>query len=431
MFNCPAIIVLDDDGTTLYVADSENNRIRMIRNNQVSTLAGNGIQGFADGAAAEASFRQPSGVAIDREGVVYVADRYNNRIRMIRDGQVSTLAGSTTQGFADGAAHQSTFRLPFGVTIDLAGSISLSDAEHNRIRKLDNGQVSTVAGSGSRGVANGAGPAALFTYPCGVAVDQTGTIYVADAHNHLIRMIRNGEVSTFAGSGERGFADGPSHLAAFRLPCGIAVDLRGHVYVADQGNNRIRMIRDGQVSTLAGNGTEGFADGPAAQAMFRSPGGVSVDRNSNVYVADTNNNRIRMILDGQVSTLAGGPQQGFADGPTLIPFPAMSLTDHSTKLERAKGVSTDFTLQINAARATQILHRSPLSATTPVITECACRSTINPLVQKVLVHRSNASRPSSSNAADGSLCTLQSRYFTTRMPISQQTLLSICCLLRI
>jgi DNA-binding beta-propeller fold protein YncE len=372
MFHFPHGVAVDEDGTALYVADSNNNRIRMIRSNQVSTLAGNGDQGFADGATAEASFSRPTGVAVDRDGVVYVADRLNHRIRMIRDGQVSTLAGNGTKGFADGAAHQSTFHLPFGVAVDHSGSIYVADAENNRIRKLDHGHVLTMAGGGSYGAANGAGPAAaLFTYPCGVAVDPEGTIYVADTYNDLIRMIRNGEVSTLAGTGERGFADGPSHLSAFRLPCGIAVDLHGHVYVADQGNNRIRMIRDGQVSTLAGNGTEGFADGPAAQAMFRSPSGVSVDREGNVYVADTFNHCIRIIRDGQVSTLAGVQRKGFADGPTLIPMPAMSLPDHSTKLERAIGVSTDFTMQVNTTQLE--LHRSFINLRCPMLLKSSLR----------------------------------------------------------
>jgi len=298
-FSYPTGVAVDASGN-VYLADQENHRIRKITaGGVVSTLAGSGIDGFADGTGIAAQFRYPTGVAVDASGNVYVADNNNNRIRKITaGGVVSTLAGSGIYGFADGTGTAAQFSSPSGVAVDASGNVYVADQDNHRIRKITaEGVVSTVAGSGSAGFADGTSAAAQFQYPYGVAVDATGSIYVADLYNHRIRKITaGGVVSTLAGSGIDGFADGTGAAAQFRYPAGVAVDVAGNVYVVDQINNRIRKITaEGVVSTLAGSGTKGFADGTGTAAQFSSPYGVAVDATGSIYVADTNNHCIRKI----------------------------------------------------------------------------------------------------------------------------------------
>ncbi len=287
----------------------------------VSTIAGSGTLGFADGPAASAQFNDPAGVAADASGNVYVADRYNQRIRKITpSGVVSTLAGTGVAGFADGSGTTAQFNNPWGVAVDSAGNVYVADQNNNRIREISpSGVVSTLAGSGINSFADGSAATAQFSNPFGVAVDSSGTVYVADRYNNRIRKISSGVVSTLAGSGIIGFADGSGTTAQFNDPYSVAVDAAGTVYVADLSNQRIREITpSGVVSTLAGTGVAGFADGSGTTAQFYSPAGVAVDSVGNVYVADFGNNRIRKITpSGVVSTLAGTGVAGFADGPRM------------------------------------------------------------------------------------------------------------------
>jgi sugar lactone lactonase YvrE len=283
----------------------------------VSTLAGSGSYGFADGSGAGAQFQKPHGVTVDSVGNVYVADSFNNRIRKISTaGDVSTLAGSGTYGDADGSGAEAQFYGPEGVAVDSGGNVYVADTCNDRIRKISpSGDVSTLAGSGTYGFADGSGAGAQFYGPEGVAVDSGGNVYVADTYNHRIRKISPaGEVRTLAGSAE-GFADGSGAGAQFQIPHGVTVDSVGNVYVVDRDNNRIRKISPaGDVSTLAGSGSYGDAEGSGAEAQVRSPSGVAVDSGGNVYVADTCNDRIRKISpSGDVSTLAGSGSYGDAD----------------------------------------------------------------------------------------------------------------------
>ncbi len=284
----------------------------------VSTLAGNGTAGYADGTSTAAQFYYPYGVAVDGSGNVYVADYGNDRIRKITAaGVVTTLAGSGTAGYADGTAAAAQFYNPRDVAVDGSGNVYVADASNQRIRKITAaGVVTTLAGSGTAGFADGTSTAAQFYYPSGVAVDGSGNVYVADALNQRIRKITAaGVVTTLAGSGTAGYADGTGTAAQFRNPTGVAVDGSGNVYVADQSNQRIRkMTAGGVVTTLAGSGMYGYADGTATAARFSNPYGVAVDGSGNVYVGDESNQRIRKITaGGVVTTLAGSGTAGYAD----------------------------------------------------------------------------------------------------------------------
>ena len=309
----PTSVAVDSLGN-VYVADQANHRIRKIdADGQVSTLAGSGEWGGANGPGAMAQFRNPTGVAVDASGNVYVADKHSMKIRIIDPaGNVSALAGSM-YGFADGAGARAKFGFPTRLAVDVSGNVFVADTGNHAIRKIDAARhVSTLAGNNKPGFADGPGATAQFTGPYGVAVDRSGNVYVADTLNHLIRKIDTaGNVTTLAGS-EAGFADGQGTSAQFDWPSSVAVDSSGNVYVADTLNNRIRKIdAAGNVTTLAGS-EAGFADGQGALAQFDWPNGVAVDADGNVYVADHANNRIRKInVTGNVSTLAG-------DGPTGI-----------------------------------------------------------------------------------------------------------------
>ncbi|MEK6152734.1 IPT/TIG domain-containing protein [Flavobacteriaceae bacterium 3-367] len=305
---------------------------------QVSTLAG-GTQGFANGTGTSAQFSAPWAVAMDIDGNIYVADVGNHKIRKVTpSGTVSTLAGST-QGFADGTGENAQFNFIQGVAVDGEGNVYVADTGNHKIRKVTpSGVVSTLAGS-TQGFADGTGGNAQFKSPEGVAVDANGNVYVADSFNNKIRKVTsNGSVSTLAGS-TQGFADGMGTSAQFSIPSGVALGMEGDLYVADSFNNKIRKITpNGMVSTLAGS-TQGFADGAGVNAQFDRPFGLTVDTEGNVYVADTNNYKIRKITpSGMVSTLAGGNTYGFEDG-----------TGANAKFDDPLGIVVDAERNLNVA----------------------------------------------------------------------------------
>jgi sugar lactone lactonase YvrE len=285
----------------------------------VTTLAGSGSDGAADGAGTAAEFNSPRGVAIDSGGNVFVADRFNHKIRKITsDGVVTTFAGSGSIGSADGMGTMASFSYPSGVAIDSIGNLYVADRSNHKIRKITStGVVTTLAGSGVQGSADGAGVASSFRTPLGVAVDSAGNVFVADSGNHKIRKITStGVVSTLAGSGSIGSADGMGAMGSFRYPNSVAIDSNGNVYVADRSNHKIRKITStGVVSTIAGDGSIGAVDGAGLAASFSFPEGIAVDSNGNIYVADSENDKIRKITStGLVTTLAGFEEGGSADG---------------------------------------------------------------------------------------------------------------------
>ena len=318
-FNAPAGIALDAAGN-LYVADQGNDLIRVITpHGMVESLAGSGERGFADGLSHLAQFNGPTGIAIDTAGNLYVAEETNNLVRKVTlESAVTVLAGSGGRGFANGSGREAKFNRPVAAVVDGAGNVYVADHGNDLIRKVtSDGVVTAYAGSGDRGYRDGSAGAAQFNAPAGLALDNAGNLYVADQGNALIRKVApDGAVSTFAGSGQRGFADVSFNEARITKIYTLALHGALQIYVADHGNDLIRKVApDGTVATLAGNGERGFADGPGGTARFNAPAGIAV-AGETVYVADQGNDLVRKVApDGTVSTLAGAGQRGFTDGP--------------------------------------------------------------------------------------------------------------------
>ncbi|MCX7009811.1 MAG: hypothetical protein NTY53_21640, partial [Kiritimatiellaeota bacterium] len=286
----------------IYVADPINHLIRQITSaGVVTTLAGTaGVAGSTNATGTAARFNTPNGVAVDGAGNVFVADTQNHLIRKISPaGVVTTVAGAGVAGSANGTGTVARFNTPYGIAVDGLGNLLVADTGNHTIRQITpDGTVSTLAGTaGVSGSADDTGAAARFYRPCSIAVDGLGHIFVADTFNHTLRIITaGGVVTTIAGlAGSAGSTDGTTSVARFNLPFGVTADHVGHVYIADSGNHTIREIDPaGAVSTLGGlAGNAGSADGEDATARFNGPGGVAANSAGNVFVADTYNHTIR------------------------------------------------------------------------------------------------------------------------------------------
>jgi hypothetical protein len=323
-------VAVDASGTA-YVADVENHLIRTINMSTgvVRTLAGgNGstTPGSSNGQGTMATFNSPMSVAVDTSGTVYVADFSNSLIRAITisSGVVRTLAGGnggTAPGSANGQGTNATFQFPQGVAVDASGTVYVADTSNNLIRAINvsTGVVRTLAGGGFGIATNGEGTVATFNFPRGVAADMSSTVYVADVDNHLIRTVNiaTGLVQTLAGgngSTTSGFLNGAGTNAMFNNPRGVAVDTSGTAYVADLNNNIIRAINisTGVVRTLAGKaGVNGFANGQGTFATFGRAYGVAVEFFGTAYVVDQGYNLIR-IVSSAAGICGGGMYFNFA-----------------------------------------------------------------------------------------------------------------------
>lgn len=314
VFPGPSALALNPSGDLL-VGDASNNTIHLVSSaGRAVLLAGTaGTQGAADGEGARASFRLPAGMATDAAGNVYVADTGNSVIRRITPtGVVTTLAGSAdNQGHRDGAGGAAWFNAPAGIAVDGAGTIYVADTGNSVIRRITpEGNVTTIAGTpGRQGSSDGMALAAEFNQPAGIAVDSAGTIHVADTLNHTIRRITPaGIVETRAGlGGVVGATDGTGSEALFNRPMGLAVGEGGRLYVADSGNATIRVVSpQGEVTTLLGlAGVAGLKDGMRQEAWLNQPTAIALDRRGALYVTDRGNGAIRrMDGDGMLTTLA-------------------------------------------------------------------------------------------------------------------------------
>ncbi len=284
-FSQPNGLATDSAGN-LYVADTTNHRIRKITAaGVVSTVAGTGLPGFADGPVESAQFDEPAGIAVGANGVLYVTD--NHRVRVIADGVVTTLAGTGEASFNDGLGVASRFHSPAGIAVAAGGVLYVADTINGRIRKVyPDGEVETLVNLG---------PASR---PSDLALDGDGNVYVADAANHqVLRVTPGGSSAVLAGSGVAGFGDGAGLAAQFDSPVGLDYDTVAEVlYVADQGNERVRKITlAGLVTTLAGSGVAGSADGPGLSAEFDGPVSVAVLKEKTVVVGQLGGATIRQI----------------------------------------------------------------------------------------------------------------------------------------
>lgn len=299
-FNLPTVVTVDPLSNVVYAVDRMNNKIRKIMpNGDVTTFAGSGLIGSADGSATDASFYYPDGAVVDYNGNVFVTDQSNHKIRKITpDGTVSTFAGSGSIGSDDGNGIVASFYYPAGIAVDILNNLYIADYGNNKIRKITpSGDVTTFAGTGVVGSDDGPALTSKFNGVTGVVVDAAGNVFAADYYNNKIRKIDiNGDVTTIAGTGAAGADDGLGNVATFDAPAIVAVDINDNLFITDENNNKIRKITpDGMVSTYAGNGVNGFADGNASIAEFKNATGIAVDTNHNVYVADYGNNKIRKI----------------------------------------------------------------------------------------------------------------------------------------
>ena len=307
-------IVLDGSGN-LYAADAGNCRVREIVAGVISTIAGNGACGYGgDGGAARSSdLHGPSGVAVTTTGIAYIADTANCRVRKVANGIITTVAGTGTCGDSGDGGPGTSANLdhPQGVAVDTANNLYIADTGNCRIRKITGATITTVAGTGICGYSGDTGPAtsAKISPATALAFDTSGNMYIGDTGNCRIRKVTGTTISTVAGNGTCTFAGdgGPATSGSLYYPHGVALDTSNNLYIADTGNCRVRKVTGTTLSTIAGNGTCAFAGdgGAATSAQLFSPQGVRVDTSGNVYIADTANCRIRKITSGTISTFAG------------------------------------------------------------------------------------------------------------------------------
>ncbi|MBT5470949.1 MAG: hypothetical protein HOK41_10135 [Nitrospina sp.] len=324
--NVPAGLAFDKRGN-LYIADRNNHRIRKVDSRGIiTTLAGTGTAGFSGdgGPAKQAQVNHPSGIALDGKGNLFFSDRSNERIRVIDSkGNIRTYAGNGKEGFKgdSGPALQASLDKPFGLALDRKGNLYIADRGNNRVRKVNpQGIMTTVAGDGGFFFSGDNGPAyrASVAGPTGVVVDDQGTLYIADRNNNRVRAVDSqGMITTILGTGQQDY-NGDSEVARetnLHLPFGVTLNPEGKLLVIDRSHYRIRSIdvNRGSVKTIAGNGKKMFAGdgGPATGATLSFPHGITVDKNDNVLISDKGNYRIRRVSpDGHILTIAGNGVRG-------------------------------------------------------------------------------------------------------------------------
>jgi hypothetical protein len=291
----------------------------------ITTVAGAGSPGFSGdgGQATNAELSAQSDVILDSVGNLYIADLGNNRIRKVNtNGVITTIAGTGTAGYSGdgGQATDAEINQATGICFDASGNLYIADRNNSRIRMVNSaGIISTVAGNGSFGFSGDAGQAidAELNTPENIVFDTHGNLFIADHYNNRIRMVNtSGIISTVAGNGTQGFSGdgGQATAAALYYPVGVDFDATGNLFISDESNNRIRKVSTiGVINTVVGNGTSGYNGdgGQATSTALCYPSGVCFDPSGNMFISDSENNRIRKVNTlGIISTIAGNGTVG-------------------------------------------------------------------------------------------------------------------------
>jgi sugar lactone lactonase YvrE len=366
MLYLPFGTAVDNNGN-VFIADTYNSRIREVvkATGAITTVAGTGTPYYnGDGGPATSSnIGRPSGVAVDANGNLFIADTYNNRIREVvkSTGAMITIAGTGSTGYSGdgGPATSAMLNSPFGVAVDGSGNVLFADQGNNRVREIikSTGTIVTVAGTGTASYNGDNRPAtsAMLNQPNGVAVDASGDIFISDWHNNRIREVvkSTGNIITVAGTGTSGYNGdgGPATSAMVNYTGGVAVDGNGDLFIADSSNERVREVVNGIITTVAGTGTAGFGGdgGLATSALLNLPYAVAVDASGDLFIADSNNQRIREVLGapslGNLSSTAWTVNQPGFSGSVAIqggtaPYSNLSATGLPLGLTAALSGST-------------------------------------------------------------------------------------------
>jgi trimeric autotransporter adhesin len=337
-------VALDSSGN-LYIADEGNNRIRLVSNGIINTVAGNGTSGSAGdgGNATNANLSAPSLVGLSASGTFYIVDSGNQRLRQVSGGTISTVVGNVTlSGDGDNMpATSAALSLAPSIAVDSQGNIFIAEAGSNRVRKVSGGVITTVAGNGTQGYSGDGGSAtnAQLNGPLGLTAAPSGDLYIADTVNNVVRKVTGGTIITVAGNGIQGYSGdgGAATSAELKFPTGLAVDASGNLYIADTGNWVIRKVSGGTISTFAGTPINNY---------LNSPAGLAFDRSGNLYVADSANSRVIAISQtGTITTVAGVYNTRGYNGDNisataaLLNYPVSVAVDASGTLYIADGLN--------------------------------------------------------------------------------------------
>lgn len=358
-FYAPSGVCADSYGN-IFVADRFGHKIRKITpSGVVTTFAGSGYPSMVDGIGVSATFGDPAGICIDALGNLYVADCGNTIRKITPSAVVTTIAGSSATGSADGIGTAASFDHPNGICIDPFGNLYIADTGNNKIRKITpSGVVTTLAGNGTAALVDGPAASASFFAPNGICIDPAGNLYVAAIHNHCMRKITpSGVVTTFAGSaGSMGAADGTGSGATFTLPSGICYTPGGFLLITDQGNHTIRKSTlAGVVTTISGfSASAGSTDGTVSTAKFDTPYGLCVNTFGDIYIGDANNHKVRKISCSTFITTDVANKEGGEENIVVFPNPSQSIIN-------IKGLNT--TGNIKTVVICDILGREMLTTT--------------------------------------------------------------------